>query len=495
MRAMLEDSSKVVEPRRELPVASKEDVIVAGGGSAGLMAAVAAARSGAKTLLIEQAGYLGGATTAAMMAQVSAGAPGVTGLGRELVDRLNAMGGVEGEFLIPIDPEAFKLAAMQMLRDAGATMLSYTMLTGVVMENNRVRGVIVENKSGRRAILADVVIDATGDADVCSFAGAPLIMGRENDHKMRPMSMIFQMANVDIEGMIKYARENPGDFAPDPFYHILEPERGLVRLVGYFKLVEQAKANGELFSDCYYIRLEGINVERGTVLVNASRIYGVDGTNAQDLSRADVESRLQAFQLAAFLQKYAPGFGNAYLSQTAGYVGVRETRHVIGDYVLTDDDVITDRSFEDSVVRSYKRQQPGQPSHSPDGREGAPEDVSARSILAPVVGFNIPYRAMLPKDVDGLIVAGRCISQSHISDGFTRLQPTAWAMGQAAGTAAALAVRSGVTPRALAGKVDEIRAALRTQGMGLTDEDFGKIPRYTPKERAKTGDLAGAAAG
>jgi len=478
MRATMRPDGIVVEPEKRLPIASSEDVIVAGGGSAGIMAAIAAARNGARTLLVEQAGFLGGATTAAMMAQISAGAPGITGLGRELVDRLKGMGGVEGEFLIPIDPEAFKLASVEMLHEAGARQLAYSFVAGIIRDGDHVKGLIVENKSGRQAILGKVVIDATGDADVCAMAGAEVVMGRENDHKMRPISMIFQMANVDIRRMVDFARVHPEDFAPDPGYHVLDPDGGLVRLVGYFSQVEEAKRKGELFSDCYYIRLEGIIVERGTVLVNATRIYNVDGTNAADLTRADLESRRQSFQVAEFLCNYAPGFENAFLSQTAAYVGVRETRHIVGDHLLTDEDILGDRDFPDTVVRSYKRQQPGTQSHSPDGREGAPDDPSARSVVAPVLGFNIPYRAMTPAGLDGLLVAGRCISQNHVSDGFTRLQPTAWAMGQAVGTIAALAVKKGVSARQMAKHIPEVRNTLVSQGMGLTDEDFGEIPRY-----------------
>lgn len=474
MQAVFESTGVVWEPKRALNVARTADVIVAGGGTAGLIAAIAAARNGADTLLVERNGFLGGAITAAMMAQISAGAPGVTGIGRELVDRLNAMGGIEGAFLIPIDPEAFKLVALEMLREAGARLLAYTSVTGAVVADRRIRGVIVENKSGRQALLGKVVLDCTGDADVCNWAGAPVQLGREGDGKTRPISLIFKMANVDIGGMVRYAREHPEDFSPDPKYQIVDPEHGLVRMVGYFSLVDKAKANGELFDDCHYIRVEGVFPERGTVLINATRVYNVDGTSADDLTRADLEGRRQAFQVAAFMRKYVPGYEHAYLAETASSVGVRETRHVQGEYLLTEQDVVSDRAFADTVVRTYKRQLPGTPSHSPDAGEGSPSDISARSVVAPVVGFNIPYRSLVPREVDGLLVAGRCISQTHVADGFTRLQPSVWAMGQAAGTAAALAVRAALTPRQMVERVAEIQSTLRAQGMGLSDADFGR---------------------
>jgi glycine/D-amino acid oxidase-like deaminating enzyme len=472
MQAQLQHQGVVQESARALPVAHTADVIVAGGGTAGVIAAIAAARNGAKTLLVERNGFLGGAITAAMMAQISASAPAVTGIGRELVNRLNNMGGVEGAFLIPIDPEAFKLVALEMLEDAGAKLLLYTSITGIVMEETAARGIIVENKSGRQALLAKIVIDCTGDGDVCNWAGVPIELGREHDHKTRPMSIIFKMANVDIDGVVRYAREHPDDFSPDPNYQVLQPEKGLVRTVGYFSLVEKAKANGELFADCHYVRLEGVNVERGTVLVNASRIYNVDGTKAEDLTRADLQGRRQAFQVAAFLRKYVQGFERAYLAETASNVGVRESRHVLGEHVLCEDDVVNDRQFPDAIVRSFKRQQPGTPSHSPDAGEGSASDVSARSVIAPIIGFSIPYRCLVPKKIDDLLVAGRCISQTHIADGWTRLQSCVWSMGQAAGTAAALAVRDCVTPRQMIARVADLQALLKAQGVGLADSDF-----------------------
>lgn len=472
MQAELQDQGTVREPPRTLPVTHTAGVLVVGGGTAGVMAAIAAARNGAETLLVERNGFLGGAITAAMMAQISAGAPAVTGIGRELVDRLNRMGGVEGDFLIPIDPEAFKLVALEMLKEAGARLLMYTSVTGAVMEGQRARGIIVENKSGRQALLGKVLIDCTGDGDVCNWAGAPVQLGREGDHKMRPMTIMFRMGNIDIDGMVRYARAHPEDFSPDPKYQVVQPEKGLVRMVGYFNLVAKAKANGELFEDCHYVRVEGVIVDRGTALINATRVYSVDGTRAEDLTRADLEGRRQAFQVAAFMRKYVPGFEHAYLAETAANVGVRETRHVLGEHVLTEEDIVTDRRFPDTVVRSFKRQQPGTPSHSPDAQEGAPTDISARSVIAPVIGFNIPYRCFVPRKIDGLLVAGRCISQTHGADGWTRLQSCVWAMGQAAGTAAALAVRAALMPREMAGRISEVQATLRAQGMGLTDGDF-----------------------
>ena len=467
MQAQLEKDKKVHEPARVLSVAHTADVIVAGGGTAGVIAAIAAARNGVATLLVERNGFLGGAITAAMMAQISAGVPGVTGIGRELVNRLNDMGGVEGPFLIPIDPEAFKLVALDMLHEAGAQLLLYTAVTAAVLDGERVAGIVVENKSGRQALLGKVTVDCTGDGDVCARAGVPFRLGRDNDQKMRPISTIFKVANVDIAHMARYAIEHPEDFSPDPKYQIVQPEKGLIRMVGYFRLVEKAKANGDLFSDCHYIRVEGVIVDRGTALINATRVYNVDGTNAEDLTRADIEGRQQVFRVAAFLRKYVPGFERAYIAETASNVGVRETRHILGEYTLAEEDIIKDAQFPDTVVRNFKRQQPGTPSHSPDAGEGSPADISARSVIAPVHGFNIPYRCFVPKQMDGLLVAGRCISQTHVADGWTRLQSCAWAMGQATGTAAAIAVHSGVSPRQLIGRISDVQAVLRAQGMAF----------------------------
>ena len=293
MTASIDASGRVFEPLRELPVAREVDVLVVGGGISGLLAAVAAGRCGARTLVVERFGSLGGTGTAAMMNLFYVPYEMSRGLVRELFDRLIARGGaVPGEFVV-YDPELYKVTALEMLAEAHVDVLLHTLVSDVVMDNEIIRGIVIENKSGRQVILSRVTVDASGDADVAARAGARHVKGREVDGKMRPMTLIFRMGGVEVPRLVEYVKAHPEDFSPDPLQCMLDIEHHMIRVFGFFRLVETAKANGELWPDCYYFRVESVLPERGVLTVNATRVYGVDGTKAEDLSRAEIETRHQ----------------------------------------------------------------------------------------------------------------------------------------------------------------------------------------------------------
>ena len=466
MAAVIDATGQVHEPVRRIPVAHETDVLIVGGGIAGVMAAIASGRSGARTLLVERFGSLGGTGTAAMMNLFYVPYAASRGLVRDLFDRLIARGGaIPGEFVV-YDPELYKVTALEMLREARADILLHTLVSDVIMDGRRVRGIIVENKSGRQAITSRVAVDASGDADVAARAGAAHIKGRESDGKMRPMTLIFRMGGVDVPRLVEYVRAHPEDFSPDPLQCMLDVEHHMIRVFGFFKLVEEAKAKGELWPECYYFRVESVLPERGVLTVNATRVYGVDGTRAEDLSRAEIETRHQMIQLAAFARAYIPGFAHSFILDSASTIGVRETRRIRGEYVMTEDDILAGRRYDDVVGVDANQQNPRQQGgHPPDGKEGGPQDIEARELVARMFVYEIPYRSLVPKDVQGLLVAGRCISVDHHGDVYTRNQGTAMASGVAAGAAAALAVRAGVTPRdvdirALQAKLRELRVDL-----------------------------------
>jgi hypothetical protein len=466
MTASIDAAGRVCEPFRELPVARKVDVLVVGGGISGLLAAVAAGRSGVRTLVVERFGSLGGTGTSAMMNLFYVPYEMSRGLVRELFDRLIARGGaIPGEFVV-YDPELYKVTALEMLAEAKVDVLLHTLVSDVVMDDRIIRGIVIENKSGRQVILSRVTVDASGDADVAARAGARYIKGREADGKMRPMTLIFRMGGVDVPRLVEYVKTHPEDFSPDPLQCMLDIEHHMIRVFGFFHMVETAKANGELWPDCYYFRVESVLPERGVLTVNATRVYGVDGTKAEDLSRAEIETRHQMIQLAAFAAKYIPGFEHAFILDSASTIGVRETRRIRGEYVVTEDDIVAGRHYDDVVAVDANQQNPHQQGgHPPDGKEGGPQDVEARELIARMFVYEIPYRALVAADVEGLLVAGRCISVDHHADVYTRNQGCAMVTGVAAGVAAALASATGQAPRQV--DVNAVQARLRELGADL----------------------------
>lgn len=456
----------VREKARAVPVVAEVDVLVAGGGPAGFGAALAAAREGASTLLIERHGFLGGVATAALVSKFSQHKHRLYGLADEMVDEMVRRGGATVGAVINFDPECFKEVALELVEAAGVRLLLYSWAVAPLVEGGVVRGAIAENKSGRQAILARTTIDCTGDADLSYRAGVPWTKGRQSDGKMRPITLAFRMGNIDFRTIVAYARAHPQQFSPDPNFQVNDIEHGVVRISGFFDLVAEGKRRGELFPDCNYLRLEGVDVRRGICFVNNTRVYQVDGSDAWDLTKAEVEARRQIRQLASFIQKRVPGCDNAFVLDTAPSLGVRETRRIVGQHVLTEEDVVAGGRFPDRVVRVHSHlAAPGVEIHDPDGDEGSAVDTHAREIVHEERGFFIPYRSLLPQKVAGLLVAGRCISQTHEADKWTRNEVWCIEMGQAAGTAGAVAARAGVDVRAV--DVAAIQGRLLAQGVPL----------------------------
>jgi len=457
----------LVEPPRKTPIVREVDVLVCGGGVSGIGAALGAARAGAKTMVIERNAFLGGAATAVIMNTWNVPVSRMTGVAREMALTLaeRGEGNISGP-TFPFDPEGFKQVSVDLLTQAGVEVLNYTWIEDAIMEGSRIKGVIVQNKSGRQAILARTVVDATGDADVAAAAGAEYVLGREKDNKMRPMSVLFRLGGVDLAKVIEYCRSQPKEyFTADPNFHIISPEKGLVRLSGFFHIAEKARAAGELPEQIHYLRFEGIDVARGIVTVNNSRVYGVDGTNAWDISRADTEARLQNRQLKTVIRKYIPGFENAYVIDSSPTVGVRETRRVRGSYVLPQEDLIAQRTFDDSVVRVWRHMAAGRDWHKAEGGEGAPSDAVYRTVTTDLTWFEIPWRVFTPNRVEGMTVSGRVLSVTHDADMWTRGQYCCLVTGQIAGVGAALAAAQGITPAAL--DVRELQGALSQQGIDV----------------------------
>ncbi len=463
---------------KQIPVSRRADVLVVGGGIAGIAAAVAAARNGADTMLIEQYGALGGTGTIGLVGpfMTSFDEAGrvqiVRGIFDELVRRMVDLGAAVhpsevpkgspyANFITyahgnvtPYDTEAMKLVADQMMEEASVHVLFHTFVADALKDGDAIAGVIAVNKSGIQAIQAKAVVDCTGDGDVAYLAGVPIAKGRSSDGAMQPMSMFFRVGGVDDEALAEWKRQHPDErlFAAD---------------------IRRAKAEGYPFS----IPRDNLGLYKdprpGQWRANASRLLGYDSTDVESLSRAEIEGRKQVWELMRFWWKYSPFMKNAYLIDTGAHVGVRESRRIVGEYVLNVQDVASGRHFDDVIAMNGFFID----IHNPTGAgQAAPPDLKAANA------YEIPYRSLVPLKVDNLLVGGRCLSATHEALGAVRVMPPACATGEAAGTAAALAVKRGVAPRRL--PVDELQRALLAQGAYL-GEAFAESPTPEPPAPAR----------
>jgi len=454
----------VAEPARDLPIVGDADVLVVGGGVAGLAAAVSAARNGARTVLIERANVIGGSATSGRMCAFWAPYDSLSGFSKEVAERLVAEGaGIPGGAVFPFDPTALEALSLDLLREAGVAVRLYTWAVRAIVAGGRTLGVAIESKSGREALLGRVLIDATGDGDLAVSAGAGYIKGRSRDGKMRPLTLLFRIGNIDSGRLLHYVREHPAEFAPDPDIHIVDAERGLYRFSGFFGLVGAARERREIDPNIHYLRLENFDPKRGMALVNTIRIYERDGTKGEDLTDAEVRSRRIQRDLLRFMRGRVPGLESVVVMDTASSIGVRETRHILGEYLLTEEDVTTNRSFSDTILIAQGKKAAGQPVHTPDAGEGSETDVQERGILWTLYTYQVPYACLIPRGVEDVLLTGRCISATHEADGFTRDQPTCMGTGQAAGAAAARACQGKVGVREI--DVQHLRALLGAQGL------------------------------
>ncbi len=442
-----------------IPVRQRADVVVVGGGPAGIAAAAASARNGVETLLVERYGMLGGTATAGLVGpfmtsySTSGESQVIRGVFQELVDRMAAMGGAIDPSHVPakspfcsfielghahVTPyatEALVTGAFDMLAEAGVKLLLHTYFTDVVMADGRVRYLVVVNKDGLGLVEAERVVDASGDADVAARAGVPCAKGRLDDGKMQPATLFFIVSDVDDQAVQAWVDEHARIHPGERLFHCI---------------VDAARRKGEFPILRQHIGLYR-EPEAGVWRVNTTRIHGIDGTKAEDLTQAEIEGRHQVNALFRFMREHCPGFAGARIARIAIQVGMRETRRITGEYTLTEADVLSARRFSDAIARGAFPID----IHSPTGDGGRLEGINGEF-------YDIPYRCLVPKGVDNLLVAGRCISADHAAFGTVRVMPPCFATGQAAGVAASLSLKSQVPPRDL--DVVELRQVLQGQG-------------------------------
>jgi hypothetical protein len=439
-------SKTIFEPARQIPLYGEYEIAVLGGGPAGIAAAVAAARAGRRTLLVERYGFLGGMGTAAGVTNfcgLHANVHGkmhrlVRGIASDLLARIDHLGGLNAPHLIlgkilaqAYDTAAYKIAADDLLGACKVDMLFHALGAGVVMHDaRRINALLVETKAGRRAVRARIFIDCSGDGDLAAWAGAPFEVG-DNQGGMLYPSMMFRLNGIDPERAGDAWRTIPA-------------------------LMEKAEAAGthKFPRKGAIVRPQRAGIEWRVNFTQLKRDDGsaINGLEPDDLTSGEIDGRRQAVAAFEFLRT-VPGFEKSYIVDLPPQLGIRETRRVVGGYMLCGEDVLGCASFEDSI-----------------GVNGWPMEVHVAGNVIfkfpPIPesrGFNeLPYRMLLPQGVDNLLVAGRCASMTHDGQSAARVSGACFAMGEAAGSAAALALSGNTIPRDIA--VEKLQQALQQQG-------------------------------
>jgi hypothetical protein len=411
-------------PKQEVPVVHNTDVLVIGGGPSGVAAAVGAARANAKVLLVEQSGFLGGVTTNNLyLRQSTIAGEGVNyriigGVAWDFIKRvLDTDGGTLRQGNLTFDYEVAKREWEGLALENGVEVLLNTSAFAAHMQGNTVKGAYILNKSGLGAIESKVTVDCSGDGDICASAGVPFDKGRSGDNLMQPLTMMMRFGGVDMTAFNEHLARDP-------------------RLRNTMAMAA-SKGDFDLFQDrlCSVIYWSG---RPGVVNLNVTNQTHIDATDAVQLSKAEIEGRRQVWRLFHFLRRYVDGFANAWLIDTAPRIGVRETRRIVGEYQLTEDDVFNGREFPDTIaLGSFPVD-----IHNPNG-------LWVQYLRIKAACYGIPYRCLVPLQAEQILAAGRIISTTHEALASTRVMFTCMALGHAAGVAAALAASQNVSPRTL----------------------------------------------
>ena len=444
------ENGAIISEKQKIPIVWRGDVLVAGGGPGGLSAAFMAKRNGMDVLLIEELGFLGGMMSYGCGMPLGGSYPAYRsngGFSEEVINDLRNSGldapdvRVMGQFSYWFfhDSEYFKSYIAKKVLDEKLRVRLHTTFCDVLMENDRtVAGIIVESKSGRQAMMAKVFIDATGDADICARAGADFVIGRDEDGAVMAANVVFSLANVDTEKAFAYKKEDP------------RFEKALARAKedGYFVHPDDKLGNF-------------VSVLRdGTVFCNSVRIRDINGTDVEDLTRAELESRVRIVQQLNFMRKYIPGCENCYIGSTGSRLGVRESRRIIGEDYLSCEDVDKARKREDTgVLRSAGP-------YDNAGRGKDPVYIKLNEIDENQ-WYHIPYGCFVPKKLDNVAIAGRTFSCDYLALTGARGMALMMGVGEVSGTAASYAINNNVPMR----DVDTLwlRQKLKEQGNNLDD--------------------------
>lgn len=444
----------IIEPQKEIPVFAEADVIVVGGGPAGIGSALAAARNGAKTILIEQANCLGGLQTQCLNPRFTEVDPDIQGgIIQEIIDQVTR----EGQIIRPrdtsrrhryeavsFDPEYYKYLLDNMMAEAGVKLLYHAFAVGAVKEGNTLKGIIIESKEGRHAVLGKVVIDSTGSADIAWKSGAPCMADgfpsgpKKGRHQGFGYAVTFK--EVDISRFEAFRKEHPEEWGP---------------VIAGKSLIKKAKAEGKLYGNRGAFWFTP-HFGTGAIWILGPH-YGLPlghhGWMLEDFSNGEIDLRKQAWSAYNLLKNNVPGFENSHIDQLPTHLLPRDTHRILGEYVLKEEDIRQGRAFDDSIAIS---------NHAPD--VFGPDDE--HEFIGNVPPYDIPYRCLVSKETDNLLAAGSTISVDFITYAATRYCTPSICTGQAAGTAAALAIKNRVTPKKL--NVKLLQETLRKQGARIS---------------------------
>ena len=448
----------IQESPKSTPVIAETDVLVVGSGPGGLAAAISAARQGVETMLVERYGCFGGVLTQVGVNSIAwyryGGTTDIEGIGIEFESRAAEIGQVQNtpfENSNLIDTELFKPLVDKLVLEAGVQPLLHCYAVDAVMDGNALKGIITESKSGRGAILAERVIDATGDADIASLSGAPFYKFPKDE--MMGVTVLFSCSGVDVERFLDYVRKHPKTFSDwgenwgikttgkedDLFSPYLEEPFNQARADGL--VPAELKSVGGTWS-----RL----TESGEAIgLNMVYMLGYDGTDVWDLTRGEMDGREQAMLAIEVLRRYVPGFEKASLRNFGMTLGTRDTRKIIGRYSLTGHDVLNEAKFDDSI------------GIFPEFLDGYGH------LVLPTTGryFQVPFGILVPHGVENLLVAGRCVSSDKLAHAALRSMMCCTVTGQGAGVAAAISLKDGVNSGDI--DINHLQAALRHQGVRL----------------------------
>ena len=444
----------ITEPQREIPVLYEADVIVVGGGPAGIGAALAAARNGAKTILIEKFNCLGGMQTLCYNSTFSFVDPEIqNGIIQEIIGELKKHDGAllkdkscdtrlrRGMGAVFFDGEYYKWILDSMMEDAGVKVLYHSFGVGAIKENNQIKGIFIETIEGRFAVLGKVVVDSTGSADIAWKAGVEVFSdGFPEGHPKKGRHMgygyTFIYGNVDIEKLRQLRKEQPEEW-------------GTLR-VGR-ELVKKAKADGRLYGNrIYFLVSEVYGHNRIWILGPQFPLpMGHHGWHIEELSNGEKDLRKQAWSMYNLFKEEVPGFENSYIEKTPAFLMLRDTQRIVGEYILKEEDMRQGRAFDDAIAMS----------NMPPDVFGPDDEHSCVNNVPP---YDIPYRSLISKETDCLIAAGQTISVDFMVYCAIRYCSPSITTGQAAGTAAALSAKNGVTPKKL--DVTLLQKTLQDQG-------------------------------
>lgn len=414
---------------------NKYDLIVIGAGIAGISAAIKAARENISVLLIENYSFLGGMSSAGMVSPFMKHSIGneflVRGVFEDLEEEMRKFNGmIDNGFY----GSAFRVATLNILKNTNVDILLNAQLIEANREHNTIKSVTVLVDNTIKKIYAKIFVDTSGDAQLIFLSGLPFQKGDELTGKLQAMTLFFRISNINIGQTLEYVKQNPKDFFPWMDFEF-DIEK-IISVAGFFSNVKRAHEELRLDEAVHYIFFTTLP-ESGEASFNTSNILGLDGSSSFNLTKGEFIGRNQVKQVYKILKEEIPGFQKSILLETATQVGVRETRRAIGDYIMTGDDIRKGRKFFDAIARGCY----GIDIHGQKDEEDKMEELLYGEF------YEVPLRSLIVKDVNNILVAGRCVSATREAHGALRIQPTAAAMGEACGALASIAIKNKLTIR------------------------------------------------